>query len=235
MQGEWQRELDTLRAVKGKSPLIERRKDELKLLIRTPPAPAPPVTRTAQERMMAQQKTAAPAAPFDRRVQKSEKEAPNDHNGTSKQSESESGAFYDSFDLPLKIHLVSVLLAVPLGTWQLGRKKGGSMHTRVGYTWAATMATAAASSFALRDIRDPAYKEQWADSSAGDGGRFASFGGLGDTLSGLSPVHVLSAWVLLTIPQGILSARAKDIKTHAKVMRYNFFGLAGVLVRVVRG
>jgi len=48
-----------------------------------------------------------------------------------------------------------------------------------------------------------------------------------EPFTGLGPVHLLSTWALATIPQGILSARAKDIKTHARVMRWNFIGLAG--------
>ena len=41
MQAVWQRELDALRAAKGKAPDADRRKAELKRLIRSPAFPAP--------------------------------------------------------------------------------------------------------------------------------------------------------------------------------------------------
>ena len=150
------------------------------------------------------------------------------------------GPLSSRFDLPLTVHLSCVLAAIPVGTVQLARKKGTASHAAIGRVWVALMLGAAASSFALRDIGDPSYKERWGvvapshtawepsdeDFGADDHGWGGVSARLPEPLTGLGPAHILSAWALATIPQGIVSARAADVARHARIMRWNFGGLA---------
>jgi uncharacterized membrane protein len=146
---------------------------------------------------------------------------------------STSRSFYDRFDQPLAIHLACVLTAVPLGIWQLAKPKGGDMHRTVGRSYVAVMSLAAGSSFYLRDIMDPAYKERFysrEETSDESKAMRALNHAVGDlfTLQGLGPVHLLSAGILVSLPVGILAARRGDITRHAFIMRCNVLGLAAV-------
>jgi uncharacterized membrane protein len=111
------------------------------------------------------------------------------------------------------------------------------MHRIVGRVYLTTMVLAAGSSFALRDIMDPSYKERWYEDGSSDNGKQVSQTSTSGikaalenifTLRGLGPVHLLSAGVLVSLPMGILAARAGNINRHAFIMRLNFFGLAAV-------
>ena len=115
----------------------------------------------------------------------------------------------------MKLHLACVLPCVPLGALQLAMPKGTPTHRILGRTWAGLMMGTALTSFGLRDI------------NSGDGPLVSVTGGFP---MGLSPIHLLSLFVLVKIPQGVMAARSGNIKVHAGIMRGNFIGMttAGV-------
>ena len=95
----------------------------------------------------------------------------------------------------LVIHLASVLPAVPLGAYVLVRRKGDRLHRLLGRFWALLMLATALSSFGLQ----------------GSGG--------------LSPIHILSAVVLVSVPRAILQAVRGDIAGHRRGMTLTYAGL----------
>lgn len=51
----------------------------------------------------------------------------------------------NSLSVPLIIHIVTVIPAIPLGAWVLFRRKGDALHRMLGKIWAMLMATTAIS------------------------------------------------------------------------------------------
>lgn len=100
--------------------------------------------------------------------------------------------------IALQVHVGSALAALLLGTLQLLRPKGRALHRVLGWTWVAAMLATAASSFLFPSV-----------------------------LTGhLSPIHGLSAWVLLAVPMGLAAVRSHDIGAHRRWMTNIFmFGL----------
>lgn len=96
----------------------------------------------------------------------------------------------------IQLHAVAALLALALGITQLAGPKGTTLHRAIGYTWAAAMLVIAASSFWIHEIR------QW---------------------HGFSLIHLLSIWVLVSVPMAVAAARHGRISKHRMAMISLFF------------
>ena len=100
----------------------------------------------------------------------------------------------------LKLHITAAVTAFLLGCVMLVRVKGDALHRAMGWTWVACMVTVAVSSFFF----------PW-------------------VLKGhLSPIHLLSGWVAISVPMGVAFARRHNIQGHRRMMTYNF--LLGLVV-----
>ena len=100
--------------------------------------------------------------------------------------------------VPMAIHLGSVLPALALGAWQLVAAKGGTLHRRAGWAWVALMLVASVSSFWILGIREG---------------------------TGYSAIHLLSAWVPVSMSLGILCIRRGNVRAHRRFMIGTFIGL----------
>ena len=97
------------------------------------------------------------------------------------------------------LHLACAIGALVLGVAMLVRRKGTGSHRALGWLWVALMGGAAVSSAFL------------------SGGRLPN-------LAGFSPIHLLTAFVLVMLPRAVLQARRGDIEGHRKTMRGLYLG-----------
>lgn len=104
-------------------------------------------------------------------------------------------------NLPIIIHLATVIPAVPLGGYVLWRKKGDALHKLLGKIWATLMVITAIASFW---IGEP---------------------GTGIAATGLSFIHIFSILVLVSVPMGIWALRVGDLAGHQKAMQGMYIGL----------
>ncbi|MEM8977971.1 MAG: DUF2306 domain-containing protein [Pseudomonadota bacterium] len=93
---------------------------------------------------------------------------------------------------PIPVHAVFALAAIFLGGVQFALPKGTAFHRALGYIWVTTMVLVAGTSFFINEFR-------W----------IGPFG----------PIHLLSAFVFLSVWQAIRSARHRDIEAHRRGMR----------------
>ena len=98
--------------------------------------------------------------------------------------------------IAIQIHAAAALLAFVVGAVQLAGPKGTNVHRALGYVWAAAMVVVAVSSFWIHEIRQ---------------------------LGGFSLIHLLSIWVLVSLPMAIAAARAGRISSHRYTMGSLFF------------
>lgn len=98
------------------------------------------------------------------------------------------------------IHLAAVLAATVIGLVQLLGPKGTTAHRALGWIWTAAMLATAVSSLFIRTLNDGAF----------------------------SHVHVLSVWVLLTLPVAVWAARTGRVALHKRTITGLFAG--GVLI-----
>jgi uncharacterized membrane protein len=96
-------------------------------------------------------------------------------------------------------HLVTALAALLLGGAILLRRKGTGSHRVLGWLWVALMASTALASVFIRDYRMP-------------------------NLAGFSPIHALTALVLIGLPRGIWFIRRGNVAAHRQQMRSMFIG-----------
>ena len=97
---------------------------------------------------------------------------------------------------PIHFHALAALAAAGLGAVQLWRPKGGRVHRRLGYLWAALMAGVAISGLFIHETR----------------------------MVGLfSPIHLLSLLTLAGLWVAILRARSGNIAGHRRVMMLLFW------------
>lgn len=92
--------------------------------------------------------------------------------------------------IQIKIHLAAAVLAFALGTVQMLAPKGTLPHRVMGWTWATLMMILAIASIFIKVIYP---------------GHF-------------SYIHILTAWVLIATPLGVIAARRGNIKAHARFM-----------------
>lgn len=108
--------------------------------------------------------------------------------------------------LLIAAHAFVALVALPLGAYQLlRRRRGDRQHVRVGRAWVFAMGFVVVSSFAIRDLRP----------------------------GQLSLLHVLSVVTLVTVTLGVLHARRGNIGAHRGMMRGSWWGLVGAFTGAV--
>lgn len=97
------------------------------------------------------------------------------------------------------LHLGAILAATALTPLMLLRRKGDRRHRRLGYVWSAAMLATAITSLFFH-VRAPR-------------------GNLGIFTGDVSPIHILSVWVLLQVPLIVVSARRHDRLRHERAVR----------------
>ena len=102
---------------------------------------------------------------------------------------------------PIPSHAITALLAVIIGAIQLASGKGTMQHRVLGYLWVSMMMYVSISSFFISEI------QLWGT---------------------YSPIHLLSAWTVLTWCTGVYFARVGNIKAHQLNMQL-LYGLALIL------
>lgn len=103
------------------------------------------------------------------------------------------------------VHLVSILAATALTPVMLLRRKGDRRHRRLGYVWVGAMLLTAATSLFFNARVDGV--RNW--------GVFS-----GD----VSPIHILSVWVLVQVPLIVARARRHDRAGHERAVRAMVLG-----------
>jgi len=96
-------------------------------------------------------------------------------------------------------HALFALTAVGIGVLVLARRKGTPSHKLLGRLWVALMAAVALSSFWIFEIRHGA---------------------------GPSPIHLLSAWTLVSLGLAVWFIRRGNVRAHRGFMIGTFIGLA---------
>lgn len=94
------------------------------------------------------------------------------------------------------IHLVAALLTFGLGLVLFAAPKGNFPHRALGWIWSGLMLTVAASSLWITGLNGSAY----------------------------SPIHLLSAWVLVILPVALVAARRHKVGIHSRIMTGLFLG-----------
>ena len=103
--------------------------------------------------------------------------------------------------MPIPSHALAAMTAVVLGGAQLASAKGTARHRALGWAWVGLMTYVAISSFFISELK------LW--------GAF-------------SPIHLLSAWTVITLCTGVYFARTGNIKAHQLNMQL-LYGLALIL------
>ena len=97
----------------------------------------------------------------------------------------------------IPVHAFAAMAAFALGLVQFAAPKGTLPHRTIGWIWVLLMASVAASSFWIHEIR---------------------------LLGPWSPIHLLSIMVLILLPVAVLSARRHQVSPHSKIMIGIFSG-----------
>jgi uncharacterized membrane protein len=100
--------------------------------------------------------------------------------------------------VPIAVHLAAALPALALGAAILFRRKGTRAHKTLGKVWAALMVLAALSSFWILELRHGA---------------------------GLSWIHALSAWTLVSLGCALYCIRQGNVRAHQGFMAGTYAGL----------
>ncbi|MCZ8314756.1 DUF2306 domain-containing protein [Phreatobacter sp.] len=102
--------------------------------------------------------------------------------------------------LAIQLHAIAAVALIPLTIVQLGRRKSGTWHRRVGWAWVVLMTITAVSSFWIHGIR-----------------LFGPF----------SPIHILSVVTLVTLVHAIVARRTGNMRGHRLGMLGVAMGWAG--------
>ena len=102
--------------------------------------------------------------------------------------------------VPMAIHLAAVGPAIVIGVAQVFMTKGTRLHKILGWIWVTAMLAVAVSSFWIMEIRKGA---------------------------GLSLIHLLSVWTLVSLSAGIWFIRRGNVRAHKRFMVGTLLGLAG--------
>src|SRR6202140_4688618 len=97
----------------------------------------------------------------------------------------------------IPVHAFAAMAAFVLGVVQLVAPKGTLPHRTLGWIWVALMATVAASSFWIHQIR---------------------------LLGPWSPIHLLSIFTLAMVPLGVWKAHRHQVADHRRIMILIFSG-----------
>ena len=101
------------------------------------------------------------------------------------------------FVMPIIIHLVFALLAVPLGLINLIGEKGTFRHKVIGWFWVIGVGIASVGSFGIRELNP----------------------------GSLSWIHGLSVFTLFCLISGIIAIKRGDVRRHRNFMIGTFLGL----------
>ncbi len=96
------------------------------------------------------------------------------------------------------VHLATILAATALTPVMLLRRKGTMSHRKLGYVWVAAMLLTAVTSLFFNT---------------------GTRGGLGVFTGDLSPIHLLSVFVLVMVPMIVVRARRHDRVGHESAVR----------------
>lgn len=99
-------------------------------------------------------------------------------------------------DVALATHLLTVIPAIPLGTYVILSRKGGARHKLLGKIWLSLMFVTAISTIFIRNVNH---------------GQF-------------SWIHLFTLLTFIAVPQAIVSARQGRIEAHKKHVRNFFIG-----------
>jgi uncharacterized membrane protein len=97
----------------------------------------------------------------------------------------------------IPIHAFAAMAAFVLGIVQFAAPKGTLPHRTLGWIWVILMATVAVSSFWIHQIR---------------------------LVGPWSPIHLLSIFVLITLPLAVWRARHHDVADHRRIIILLFSG-----------
>jgi uncharacterized membrane protein len=100
----------------------------------------------------------------------------------------------------IALHLTAAVLSLIVGALVLARTKGTPTHKLLGRIWVALMLVVAISSFWILELREGA---------------------------GLSVIHLLSAWTLVSLALAVYFIRRGSVRAHKGFMIGTFLGLAG--------
>ena len=102
-----------------------------------------------------------------------------------------------SAPLTIQIHAFAALAAAVIAPLQFLARKGSPLHRVDGYLWVVLMATDAASTLWIHELR---------------------------IFGPWSPIHLISLWVLIGLPRAVLYARRGEVEAHRRIMRNMAFG-----------
>ena len=97
----------------------------------------------------------------------------------------------------IPIHAFAAMTAFALGVVQLAAPKGTLPHRTLGWIWSGLMVSVAVSSFWIHQIR---------------------------LVGPWSPIHLLSIFVLITVPLAVWKARRHRVADHRRIMISVFSG-----------
>ena len=103
----------------------------------------------------------------------------------------------------ITLHAALAAAALAVGAAVLARRKGTASHKLLGRTWVALMVAVALSSFWIFEIRSGA---------------------------GPSPIHLLSAWTLISLALAVWFIRRGNVRAHRGFMIGTFVGLAAAAI-----
>ncbi|RAK57451.1 hypothetical protein DJ018_05790 [Phenylobacterium deserti] len=98
--------------------------------------------------------------------------------------------------LAIQLHILGALGAILLGAALMWLRKGRILHRAGGWTWVGLVALVAGSSMFIRGA---------------NGG-------------GLSILHLLTGWTLITLPLAVLWAKRHQVQRHRRAMMGLFYG-----------
>lgn len=105
-------------------------------------------------------------------------------------------ALFAAQPIVLQLHVLAALGTVALGGLIFSMRKGRTFHRTAGWIWVVLMATTAVSSLFIVGLNG----DVW------------------------SLIHLLSGWVLITLPIGVWAARKHRVDVHRKTMTGIFVG-----------
>jgi uncharacterized membrane protein len=97
----------------------------------------------------------------------------------------------------IPVHAFAAMAAFALGIVQFAAPKGTLPHRTVGWIWVGLMATVAASSFWIHEVR---------------------------LLGPWSPIHLLSIFTLIMLPIAVWRATRHRVADHRRIMTMTFVG-----------
>ena len=99
--------------------------------------------------------------------------------------------------IAIKIHMATVIPVAILGAWMLAAPKGTPTHKALGKIWLILMVITCISTFFIHEIR---------------------------LIGDFSPIHILSAWVILGSYQAYRFARQGNIRAHRREVASMYLG-----------